>query len=391
MTNTVSTMCATTATIGWRLARRMALASVAIFAVVLPFAGCEGADPEVRGSLDGGNVVSSDSGAACATEREPLPVAPAASCARPTTDFDPANTAGDGWPACVSDGNVYVPFEANVSALSRVAAFEQIRALLGFGTAKVASPDDFLQARVLYSQDQGIESRVARREDEHYPPATKLCRDMNEQELAANRDRCVGPAVLRPLLNDAFTKGIAGEAPSLQAARVEAALLSWLYFSIFKEATSARDAAKDVDSMWAKYSGGIAREAATHVGLARYVRALSPETHERIYDGLLAVRCWRDLDNPTGVASNTALQIKARDQLERALLRGIALVVMQRAEAASECRTASETVRILGGFLVREAKTRDLAKGDRLQSAIAAGPINVADVRALLGDLFPCP
>jgi hypothetical protein len=366
-------------------------------AAALACASCEASDPETREPLDAGasadTGADSDASAACTTEPRitPVPPAPPGTCARLVTDFDQANAAADGWPACVADRSPYTPIEASISALSRVAAFEQIRALLGFGTAKAPTPDDFLQARVLYSQDQGIESRIARREDEHYPPAAKLCRDMTEAELAANRERCVGPAVLRPIVNDAFVKGIAGEAPAVQAARIEAALLSWLYFSIFKEATSAKDAAKDVDSMWAKYSGGNARDAATHVGLARYVRALSPEAHERIYDGLLAVRCWRDLDNPTGVASNAALQLQARAQLDRGLLRGVALVVMQRAEAAGACGPAWETVRILGGFLVREAKVRDGAKGARLESALAAGPTGAADVRTLLGELFPCP
>jgi hypothetical protein len=367
-------------------ARLRALSLAAAFAV----GACEAADPVSRGGAYAD--AAADAGAVCSTEPAVTPSPTNPSCTRPATDYDPANAAADGWPACVSDTNAYVPFEASISALSRVAAFEQIRSLLGFGSAKVPTPDDFLQARVLYSQDQGIESRVARREDEHYPPASKPCRDMGEQELAANRDRCVGPAILRPILNDAFVKGIAGESPSVQSARIEAALLGWLYFSIFKEATSARDAAKDVDSMWAKYSGGNARGASPQVGLARYVSARSDEAHQRIYDGLLAVRCWRDLDNPTGVASNLALQLQARAQLDRALLRGLALVVMQRAEASDACATAWEGVRILGGFLVREAKARDGAKGAALEAAIAAGPsTGAASVRAIVGELFPCP
>ena len=364
-----------------------------VLAVAIACAACEASDPETRETLDGGTVPSGDAATACTTEPAVTPVPPSdpAACSRPSTDYDPTRTATDAWPACISDANAYVPFEASISALSRVAAFEQIRGLLGFGTTKTPSPDDFLQARVLYSQDQGIESRIARREDEHYPPAAKLCRDMTDAELAANRDRCVGPALLRPLVNDAFVNGIAGASPHVQAARIEAAFLAWLYFSIFKEATSAKDAAKDVDSMWAKYSGGNARDTATNVGLARYVSALSPESHQRIYDGLLAVRCWRDLDNPTGVASNTTLQLQARAQLDRALLRGLALVAMQRADAAGACSTAWETVRVLGGVLVREAKARDAGKGVALESAIATGPSAAATVRTLLGELFPCP
>ena len=147
----------------------------------------------------------------------------------------------DQWPACISDRNEYVAFSPNISSLARVGAFEQISRILGFGTGKAPSPAEFTEARVIYTQEQGIESRVSRREDEHYPPAAKACRDMTEAEIAANTDRCVGPAKIRPILNAAFQEGMAGQDPALNAARIEGALLWFLYISIFKEATTAAD------------------------------------------------------------------------------------------------------------------------------------------------------
>ncbi len=353
-------------------------------------AGCEASDPTPTARVDAG-AGDGGAGANCSADSTLRPVVEG-TCTRPADDYTPRSPSSDAWPACIADSNAYAPFEASISALSRVAAFEEIRSLLGFGSAKVPSSDDFLQARVLYSQDQGIESRVSRREDEHYAAAPKLCRDMSEAELVTYRERCVGPAILRPILNDAFVKGIGGETPTVQAARIEASLLAWLYFSVFKESTSARDAAKDCDSMWAKYSGGRPRESAEHVSLARYVHALSVETHERIYDGLLAVRCWRDLDNPTGVATNTSLHLRARTQLDRALLRGLALVTAQRAEASAGCSSAWEGVRVLGAVLAREAKERDAAKGAALEAALARTPeVGGPEVARLLVEIFPCP
>lgn len=360
-----------------------------LFALVVAalVASCEGSDPVPTATGDAGGV---DAGSTCSTAAITVPVQEV--CPRPVDDYRPGAPGTANWPACVSDQGVYVPVEASISALARVAAFEEIRTVLGFETTKIPTSDDFVQARVLYSQDQGIESRIARREDEHYPPASKLCRDMTAAELAANRDRCVGPAVLRPILNDAFAKGIAGDAPTVQAARIEAALLAWLYFSIFKEATSAKDAAKDTDSMWAKYTGGKARAVTPRVSLARYVATLAPETHDRIEDGLLAVRCWRDSDNPTGVAANSALQLRARTQLDRALLHGLAAIVRQRTAAVERCSNAWEAVTLLGGFLVRETTARDPQQGALLAAALAKpSATGASEVNAVLERVFPCP
>ncbi len=362
----------------------MALPFLALLSVA-----CEAEDPEVTDPIGSGGT----GGASVCDADETLVDTAGPSCAALADDYTPrdAASANDTWPACISDGNTYVKFDENISSLARVAAFEQIATLLGFGGTKAPSPQDFLDARVAYAQEQGIESRVSRREDEHYPPAPAACRDMTPEEQAKYPDRCVGPVKIRPILNAAFEAGVLGQDPVTQAARIEAAFLWFFYMSTYKEATSAAQNALDVDSMWAKYTGGEPRESS--LGLSRYVKARSQEAHDRIWDGLLAVRCWRDLDNPTGVAMDLALRDRARAQLDRALLRGMALLVRQRAEAL-DCAAGWETVKILGAVLDREAEARDPANAALLRAEV--GKIRAEDVDPkkvidALDAIFPCP
>jgi hypothetical protein len=130
------------------------------------------------------------------------------------------------------------------------------------------------------------------------------------------------------------------------------------------------------------------------VGLSGYVRARSPQAHDRAYDGVLAMRCWRDLDNPTGPAMDLATRDKARAQLDRALLRGMALVVRQRALRASSCAPAWESARILGGVILREAMARDAGRAQILAAEIAKTDPKTVDPNALVAAIdaiFPCP
>ncbi len=317
-------------------------------------------------------------------------VAPAdnAACTQSATDYQPGQA--DTWAACVSDDGAYHPFDPNITSIARVAAFEDIAKLLGFGAGKAPTSQEFLDARVQYSLDQGLESRVSRREDEHYPKAAKKCQDMTPDEIAANPDRCVGPARIQPILNAAFQDGIDAKEPELNAARIEAALLWFLYTSVYKEATTCATTQVDCDSSYAYYTGGEAP--GMGIGLSRYTRARSPQADDFTWNAVLGVRCWRDLDNPAGAAMDTALQDKARAQLDRALLRGVALVVRQRAEALP-CDAAWETVKILGPVLDREATLRDAAKAQILRDEIAKGKdaIDAPTFVNALDAVFPCP
>lgn len=366
-----------------------AAAALLAFTSIIAGGGCESSDPTPTSPVDGGG---GSAGVKCSPDEGTAPM-DGSSCEPMPDDYTPreSNSSTDTWPACISDMNEYVQFDMNISSLARVAAFEQIRELLDVGGTGVPSPQDFLDARVIYAQEQGLESRVSRREDEHYPPAPAACRDMPPEEQQMYPDRCVGPVKIRPILNAAFEGGIAGESPAENAARIEASLLWFLYMSIYKEATTAAQVSVDVDSMWAKYTGGEPREKG--IGLSAYVKARSPQAHDRIWDGLLAVRCWRDLDNPTGAAMDLALRDRARAQLDRALLRGMALIVRQRLENA-DCSAAWESAKILGSILDREATARDPANAAILRAEIqksSAADVDVAAATGALDAIFPCP
>ncbi len=220
---------------------------------------------------------------------------------------------------------------------------------------------------------------------------------MAAEELANNRDRCVGPARMIPLLSDAFDAGIAADGPPLvNAARIEAGLLWFLALSPYKECNTCADAPQDCDSCWAYYSGARQR-AEDALGLGGYVATLDRETHDRAIDGFLAVDCWRDLDQAVP-AADLALRDLAVGQMDRAILRGVALVVVDRLEtlraaAGDEREAAWAFIEILGPFLDREAESRDPDAAASLAAAWAAGP-DAIDIDATVCDLqtvFHCP
>ena len=190
--------------------------------------------------------------------------------------------------------------------------------------ARLLAEAGFTDARVIHSDANGLDSRVQRREDLHYPEvpaADGACTDPGVPDV--HPDRCAGPARILPLLNDAFAGGSAGADPLVNAARIEAALLWFLYLSPYKESYTCTTTPADCDSAWAYYTGGEDR--AGGMGLAAYVAALDAETHDRIWDGLLAVRCWKNLDHETGTSTDATMRDAAREQLDRAALRGVAL------------------------------------------------------------------
>lgn len=314
-------------------------------------------------------------------------------CQSLSTDYKP--NASDDWPACISDDDTYHPFDANISSIARVSAFEEIMKRLMTGSAPTSQA--FIDAKVAYTQAEGLDSRVSRREDEHYPKATKACADMDAQELQQHKDRCVGPAQIQPLLNQAFLEGTQGKDPIGNAARIEAALLWFLYVSIYKESVTCTTTKKDCDSSQAYYNGGEARSGSK--GLGRYIRTLSTQAHDRAWDGILAVRCWRDLDS-ANPAVNLTLRDKALAQLDKALLRGLALLVKSRIKAIEQITCAKirdplwASVKILGGVLHREATARNATLAKTLHDELAKSAVVGVDfktITTILEEMFPCP
>ena len=375
-------------------------AGLSVASLLVLVTGCEGADPVTNttsssstgGGGTGGGGGGTGGAVTCSPDGTITPVE-SPSCAPLGTDYEPRDngSASDSWAACISDDNQYHPFDPNISSAARTAAFEQIATLLAFGGDRAPTPQDFLEARVAYTVDQGIESRVSRREDEHYPPAPMACRDLGAAEQLQYPDRCVGPVKIQPIINQAFQDGIEGKDPRGNAARIEAALLWFFYVSVHKEARTCAATPADCDSSYAYYAGDKSR--AEGFGLSRYVRSRSQDAHDRVWDGILAVRCWRDLDNPTGPAADAAMQDLATDQLDQALLRGVGLIVRQRL-AESACAPAWITAQILGGVLDREASGRDAGQAKVLRDELAksdAGSVDVTAATAALDALFPCP
>lgn len=361
--------------------------------------GCESADPEPASidaatKVDGGDAeVATDGppvdGAGSCPESEALTDDREPTCVARADDFVP-NSPTDGWAACVSDGGEYVRFDPSISSIARVAAFEDIARLLRFGTSQIPTAQDFVDARLLYAAPEGIESRISRREDEHYPPAAKQCQDMTDAELVANRDRCVGPAQIRPIVNAAFADGAKGIEPKANAARLEGAFVWFLFVSVYKESRSCATAPKDCDSSWALYSGGEPKGSVK--GFGRYVRARDTGAHEAMWNATLGVRCWRDLDNPTGPSTNAAMHDRATQQLDRALHRALAAVVKQRVRARA-CHETWAGTQILGRVLLRDARLRDASRAAVLEGEIAKGAaaVDEAALLAALKALFSCP
>lgn len=313
------------------------------------------------------------------------------------------------WMPCVSDRGAYARFSTSTSTIARVEAFERMhrdpvggRPLGFFDPARDPSFEEFTFARTIYLEPEGLDSRVSRRSDEHYPaPTVNDCR-MDAVRMA-NPDYCVGPARLLPVLTEAFRAGQtgAGAAPSrVHAARIEAALLWFFYVSPYKESQTCATTQADCDSAWAYYTGGAPPDAPTQLGLARYVAALEPGTHARIFDGLLALRCWRDLD-PAPTATDVALRERARAQLDRALTRGVVAVTVARLRALAtatgpEALAHQAFAATLGPLLERAVLTSPggPALRDGLRALAGTSILTPSEARALADALdraIPCP
>jgi hypothetical protein len=369
----------------------MKLVVLGLVAALGGAAGCESSDTN-SGSGGGTTATTGGTGgsaAACPGYESITPIDNAA-CKPSATDFDPKNTANDGWAACKSDDGIFHPFDVMVGSDKRVVAFEDISKLLGFGTIAKPDPQAFIDAKLAYLQTEGIESRVARREDWHYPAGPVACNMMSAAQQAMFKDRCVGPQKLQPVVNKAFEEGAQGIDPTENALRLEAAFLWFFYISSFAEANSCFEDLGDCDSASGYYSGSRTRDD-SH-GLAVYVKARSPQAHERVWDGLLALQCWRDIDSAIPPA-NVPLQTQAKTQLDTALLRGMALIVRQKVEKI-DCPEAAIGARFLGELLDRASRERDAGKADIVQKELAKTDATTIDKKAVtdaLDALFPCP
>ena len=303
--------------------------------------------------------------------------------------------AGPGFAGCAAQDGTFHAFDpANISSVARTQAFDQIGDLLW----RVAHPDPtaFANARQIYALAEGIDSRVQRRFDQHFAasvPAGTNCRTAGVP--AQFPDYCVGPGRILPILNAAFDAGMQGQSPRLNALRIEAALLWFFYTSVYKESATCATAIADCDSSHAYYTASTPR--AEPAAMARYIRGLDLQTHERIFEGTLATHCWRELDNGA-TAVNLAQQSIALDQLDVALDHGAALILVDRvrafAAAAGDERAAQWAfVQIWGQVIDRAVRVRNAAQADALAGLLAGdgAGADLARIEDLLFSLIPCP
>ena len=322
-------------------------------------------------------------------------------CAPAPTDYQPRQgvSGANGWPACISDDNAYHLVGSDTpSSASRSVSFDVMGVRLWNNSAE-PTREDFLAARDEYSVAAGIASRVARRQDIHYaevPGGDKFaCQSAGVPEQYP--ERCAGPGRLKPIIDGAFEKGLARTEPRLQAARIEAALLWFFHLSLSSEVwTCSFNALGDCDSAMAYYSQMSERDAPQ--GLAKLVADLGPETHQRIFDAMLAVRCWRDAD-PALPMTNTGQYERAQAQLSKAALRGQALILRERIGRIG-CLTGAaqaaqaEFVKVLGGLLDHDAGLLDAAKAAELKAYTAsptADPSAISAAQAAIDSIFACP
>jgi hypothetical protein len=297
--------------------------------------------------------------------------------------------------------------ENSPSSIARVDAYEDILALLVDPT-----PDKFTQARITYALDEGLESRVVRREDLHYPPipesdwepgvdADKQCSVIENAQKYP--ERCAGPARIAPILNEAFAAGQSGEEElAVHAARIDAALLWFFYISVFKEAnTCALLAPKDCDSSWAYYSGGTQRSDGH--GFAAQLLNIDHQAHHAIFDGILAFRCWRELhafvegEEPTPEAQQ--LLDDATAQLDDALVHGYAIIVRAHLERqARVCELSARAnwayLQIAGPALEFHGRARDPALYGELAAIWQLDEPMAVDIERaveIIDTLFTCP
>ncbi len=330
-----------------------------------------------------------------------------AACSPNANDYEPGGE--DGYAACVTDDGTYTLVDSTPSSIARVEAYEEVLTML----AGDSSPDGFTAARTKYSEDEGLESRLQRREDLHFPEipmsdwdpgvdSDKQC--TVEANVAAYPERCAGPSSIAPIMNEAFAAGQTGEGdPAVHIARIEAAGLWFMYLSVYKEAnTCFTSKAKDCDSAWAYYTGGFDRSGG--IGMAADVLAVSADAHDAIWDGFSAFRCLRELnpaDDSPSIGDldmeNQALLCSAQSQLTTALDYGLAMVVRARLEAFgqlvdAEAEAAWAGLEVIGPVLDRAGNERDPAAYASLASFWTAGqPSDVSDALATIDAVFSCP
>ena len=370
------------------------ITSAALAASALLLAACEEDDPKttpVAGTTptagtSAGTAAGTDAGTTAGVEGGAMvPVM----CEPAATDYP-----GAAWGMCVSDGGDYVLAGTSTpSSAARTAAFERIADLLWRNPAM--TPEDFVQAELIYAEPEGLQSRVARRYDQHVAKPEGADCALAEAPMMWP-DYCVGPAAIDPLIGAAFAAGNQGQDMAANARRVRAGVLWFLYVSSYKEASTCVSKAADCDSHWAYTNGGKQR-GEEPLALGAWVKEGSPAAYEALFTAHLAVRCWRDLDSAE-TATNAELMGYALAQLDRALDHGYALGLIKELDALAGLAGDEAAARRAGlevlGLAFTRAMTAAAPSTDAAAWAAAWAALGAAEIESLRAQLmaaFPCP
>ncbi len=304
------------------------------------------------------------------------------------TDYKPG--ADDAWPECMSDDGKFHPIEPNISSSARTQAFEDIGALL-FDADKDASKADFLAARKIYDEEEGLGSRVVRRYDPHYKIEGKVDCTVAE-DVDDNPDYCAGPAKILRIVQTAFKAGYEGKEPRWHAGRLEGALLWFSVISEYKETLScAEQNIGDCDSAYGYYDA-----AGKGIGLGGYIREVDPEADKAAKLGALAVSCWRENDDALP-ATDLTLREQARTQFDRPVLKGTISVLLDRIKAVES--TSGEAQRFHWGFVTAllgsiQSQVYRASGSDKIiaQARTASAPddVDLAQLKTALTGIVEC-
>ena len=377
-------------------------------ALVLAACGDSDTDTTAGSDSDGSESTNGTTAGGCADEDPTSAPLDESACQADANDYMPTvnGSADDVWPACENDDGTYHPFE-QPSAAARTEAFEEIMVIFNAGL----TPTDFTAARDQYSLPQGLESRLSRREDVHYPniPVSeqdagvefdKQCTVLELREQYP--DRCAGPMKIQPIINQAFDDGQNGVGdPMVNAAKVEGAITWFLYPSVIKEATFScppADYSGDCDAAWGYYGGG--QQAGGAIGFGGFVKQISSQANQRVFDGLAAMRCWRNgyMSTEDGDV-NDPLYGYGKAQLDQANNHALALVVRERmADQFGLCGSEADAnwafVQTAGQGLIKPAEDTDAGNAGIYTSLLANDNPSGDEIMggiAALDALFPCP
>jgi len=331
-------------------------------------------------------------------------------CAPLASDYTPG--ADDEYPECISDDGEWHLVDTPPSSAARTVAYEDIIALLRNGETPEAA--DFTEARTIYATENGIESRVLRREDLHYPPIPEKDQDPmvatdRQCTVGTNADdypdRCVGPAKIQPIVDAAFAAGENGEGDAnVHAARIDAALQWFSFVSVYKESASCGFAPADCDSHWAYYNGAVPNDQA--IGIAANFREIDIAIDDAVFDAMLGIRCWRGLYPADGDPTFSDLPpdgqemfYEAHEQLDNAMWHGWSRLVREHIELQptvcdSEADANWAFLQVAGPILDPEAAARDAAGGATLAALWTNEAPTVDELQeavTVLDTLFPCP